>query len=176
MRHFQPSYHSSIDYTRYNYDLAGINYDLGVADVGETSCVRVKDPQGGNFDVCSDGVVIYIDGGPANYPAKNTQWKKGVDGAFDEIVGNLSTAFGGSQKAKIEAVLGSGAVSVGVAAARQAARSVPQAAGTSALTGVEDDPGGKVPLTKQPWFWPAVIGVVGAVTVTGIVVYRRRSA
>ena len=172
MRHFQPSYHSSIDYTRYNYDLAGINYDLGVADVGETSYTEAKDPQGGIFWVYSDKTIEYRGGGPSNYPAVGTTWDPSHP-ANATMLGNLSTAFGGSQKAKIEGVVGSVAVSAGVSAARQAARSVPQAAGTSALTGTEDKPPGKVPLTKQPWFWPAVIGVVGVGLVTDIVVYRR---
>ena len=163
MSHFQPSYHSSIDYTRYNYDLAGINYDLGVADVGETAsyktCTRVQDVPGGWFTVCSDKTVLV--------EATGKSYSTDSDPGATMIKHLLDVSGNG---AKIDRVL------------TPSGRMESVAASTIVITPQQmAESGGDVdkavqkatPFHKQPWFWPAVIGVVGAGLVTGIVVYRR---
>lgn len=134
-------------------------------DVGESVLeVEVLDPQGGLFKV-EWGKVTYLGKGPANYPAEGTVWQKGVDSSYEEIIGNLSTA-SSSNKAKIETVLDPAEVKAAEVRAYQAASMVPAvSAGDSALPAAGGDPGGKVPLTKQKWFWPAVI--VGVAVVGG---------
>jgi hypothetical protein len=83
------------------------------------------------------------------------------------MIGNLSTA-SSTNKTKIGSVLDPAEVAAAEAAAYQAAALVPTvSAGDSALP-AEGDPGGKVPLTKRPWFWPVVIIGVAGVAGAGI--------
>lgn len=162
MTHFQPSYHSHVDYTRYNYDLAG----YGAADVSRflpwivddessqgAGTVDVKDIPGDTFRVSSSGIEVM------SGSAAGRVFSSG-NAVYDQMLKNLMDVRG--NRAKIESVIGSSALETSLASSPLVTSSGAPPATVEAVIAA-------TPFYQQAWFLPTVIGVGTLVVIGGIV-------
>jgi len=122
------------------------------------------DVDGVHYTITADGTITLNDNAYAAHglPA-GTKFAR-TDRRWEGMIKNLALVPG--NKERLEALLSAPTVAAAVKAA-STTLPVPVAA-PSAATGAAPTTG-KVPLTKQPWFWPAVIG--GSALVIGGGVY-----
>lgn len=125
-----------------------------------TTHVEVRDPLGGVFWVYSDGAIEYRRGGPSGYPSPGTTWDQ-TSAAWGEMIANLASAFGGSQRAVLQEVLPTATIDEAVQTSRHIAT-----AGSAIPSSYR---------SRSWWIPPAVALGLGAVAAGAVYYWRTRA-